>query len=169
MLVRFPVQCYTPPSRIFTHPISNPWVVGRTAASSHPMSSCVDVLCLLGPNLCSLSLGPQSGFDANAPSSDPQTKCFDVDQEISLPNYVPNAMILPLLTPKLESLKLTSYPFAHFVFSHNSLSSPTFTSRLPHMLKELSLHFFTPSSHLSSVYVSSLTDLCAAVEMAVPL
>src|SRR6266436_2946540 len=83
MLVRFPVRCYTPPSRIFTHPISNPWVVGRTAASSHPMSSFVDVLCLIGPNLHSLSLGPQSGFDANAPSSDPQTKHVDVDQEIS--------------------------------------------------------------------------------------
>ena len=38
---------------------------------------------LIGPNLRSLSLGPQSGFDANAPSSDPRTEHVDVEQEIS--------------------------------------------------------------------------------------
>src|SRR5258708_24773759 len=149
------------------HPISNPRVRGGTAASSHLISSFVDVLRLIGPNLRSLSLGPQSGFEADALSSDPRTERFDLDQEISLSNY---AMILPSLTPNLESLELTSYPFSHFICSlstHNRSSPPTFTSRLPHTLKELSLRFCTPSSYSPSVYASSLADLCAAVETAV--
>ena len=131
------------------------------------MSSVVDVLRIIGPNLRSLSLGSPPNFDADGlydalPSTDEVSPITHMQP----PNYAYDALMLRSLTPNLESLELASYPFAHYIFSlstHNP-AAPTLTSRLPHTLKELSLHFYASLSYPPSIYASSLADLRAAVE-----